>query len=115
MTPTPTLTLTPSSEARLSAARNSLVSNRRLRDVGAAMGVAPLLLLPDKATVTDKMVADVVEALLGTIYLEVSYTYYGCTHCCCAYYGRAYYGCAYYGCAYYGCAYCDCAYCDCTY
>ena len=42
------------------------------------MGVAPLLLLPDKATVTDKMVADVVEALLGTIYLEVSYTYYGC-------------------------------------
>jgi hypothetical protein len=41
---------TPSSEARLSAARNSLVSNRRLRDVGAAMGVAPLLLLPDKAS-----------------------------------------------------------------
>ena len=38
------------SEARLSAARNSLVSNRRLRDVGAAMGVAPLLLLPDKVS-----------------------------------------------------------------
>ena len=37
------------SEARLSAARRALVSNRRLCEVGGAMGVAPLLLLPDKA------------------------------------------------------------------
>ena len=49
LTPIPAPTLTPSSEARLSKARNSLVSNRRLRDVGAAMGVAPLL-LPDKVS-----------------------------------------------------------------
>ena len=37
------------------------------------MGVAPLLLLPGKAAVTHKMVADVVEALLGAIYLEAGW------------------------------------------
>jgi len=57
-------------ERRLSALRSGLVSNRHLRDVGATLGVAPLLLLPEKAAVSDKMVADVVEALLGSIYLE---------------------------------------------
>ena len=57
-------------ERRLAALRGGLVSNRHLRDVGAKLGVAALLLLPERAAASDKMVADVVEALLGSIYLE---------------------------------------------
>ena len=57
-------------ENHLHRMRGQLISNRHLHNVGERMGLAPLMLRVEGQEVTFKMLADVVEALLGSIYLE---------------------------------------------
>ena len=61
-------------ENHLHRMRGQLISNRHLHNVGERMGLAPLMLRVEGQEVTFKMLADVVEALLGSIYLEAGWT-----------------------------------------
>ena len=60
-------------ENHLHRMRGQLISNRHLHNVGERMGLAPLMLRVEGQEVTFKMLADVVEALLGSIYLEAGW------------------------------------------
>ena len=62
-------------ENHLHRMRGQLISNRHLHNVGERMGLAPLMLRVEGQEVTFKMLADVVEALLGSIYLEACLLY----------------------------------------